>query len=346
MNPALCDLLLEHDEIALLDPASRRLALRAIAIEAGVEDVAAAVTELAEAIDGFGPLSSVMRDPDVTDVLVNGPEEVWVERCGRLELTGVRFSGEVPLADLIERLAGEAGARVDASHPIANARLADGSRLHVALPPAAPGGPLVSIRRFPTRRFGMPDLVVRGMCDPVTAQLLGQAVRDRRNVAISGATGTGKTTLLDALMSEVPADERVVIVEETPELAPGCRHAVSLVARGTNIEGRGEIGLDELVRAALRMRPDRIVFGEVRGPEMLTALDAMSTGHEGSLLTVHARSASGALNRMASLACGGASWLDRASARREVAAAFDLVVHLERSDGSRRIAGILEVEDP
>lgn len=343
MTPRLWDLVLEHDELALFDPAERRLALRELVLEAGVADVAGAIEELEDALEGPGPLSRLMEDPDVTDVMVNGPGEVWVERSGRLERTAVRFADVSALTDLIERLTGPAGARVDASHPIADARLSDGSRLHVVLPPAAPGGPLVSIRRFPRRRFGLDDLVELGMCESATAAGLRAAVAARRNLVVAGATGTGKTTLLDALLGEVSADERVVVVEETPELAAPCPHAVSLVARGVNIEGRGDIGLDELARAALRMRPDRLVIGEVRGPEMLTALDAMSTGHDGSLLTVHARSATGALSRMASLACRGSPRIEHTWALAEITSVVDLVVHLDRCDGRRRIAEVLEV---
>ena len=343
MNRDLMNRVLERDELAALDAAERRLALRALALEAGVEDVAAVVEELADEIDGFGPLSSLMREPGVTDVMVNGPREVWVERNGELELTDVGFGDERTLRGFIDVLAGRSGARVDASQPMASARLRDGSRLHVVLPPVAPGGPLVSIRRFPQRRFDLAGLVARGMLDERQARMLRAWVNERRNIAISGATGSGKTTLLDALVAETPGAERVIVVEETSELSPGCRHAVSLVTRDPNVEGKGEVRLDELARAALRMRPDRIVVGEVRGPEMATALDAMSTGHEGSMLTVHARDAAGALARMASLACRGARWLDRSAALEEVRDCLDVVVHLVRRGGCRQIAEILEL---
>jgi pilus assembly protein CpaF len=342
IDKSVSEMVLANDQIALLDPASRRLALRDIALRAGVADVGATVCELAELVDGFGPLSEVMADAEVTDVLVNGSTSVWVERNGCLEETDVSFATDEKLFDFVERLVGGAGARVDASRPIADARLTDGSRLHVVLPPVAPAGPLLSIRRFPNRRFAMRDLVARGMLERSQADLLIAAVRDRATIAISGATGTGKTTLLEVLVSEISDDERVVLVEETPELAPRCAHFVSVVTRGSNVEGRGHVTLDDLARASLRMRPDRIVFGEVRGSEMTTILDALATGHSGSLLTVHARSGREALDRMAALACRGAPWLSHDRARSEIASVFDVVVQLQRVNGTREVVEILD----
>lgn len=343
MTPDLLDVVFEHDEIAQLDPAERRLALRSLVIDSGCDDVPAAVQGLVDAIDGFGPLSGLMRSPGVTDILVNGPGEVWVERDGRLERTDISFPDPDRLLTLIDVLVGRGGVRVDASRPVADARLSDGSRLHVVLPPVAPQGPLLSIRRFPHRRLSLADLAGRGMVVAHQVERFRTWVAERNNIAISGATGSGKTTLLNALLGEVGDGERVVLVEETPELAPACGHVVSLVARGSNVEGRGELPLPELARAALRMRPDRIVVGEARGPEMLTALDAMTTGHEGSMVTVHARSASGAIQRMATLACRGARWLSRQDAVDEVCEAVDVIVHLTRTEGARRVAEVLEL---
>ena len=340
----LYELVLERDDLAELDPAQRRLALRElVAEEVPQDEVGPCVAHLADTIDGFGPLSALMRDSLVTDVLANGTEPVWVERCGVLEETGVAFSSIDELLSLIDRLLGEAGARVDSARPIADARLRDGSRIHVVLPPVAPDGPLVSIRRFPPARFGLGDLVDRGMLDSPKAALLEALVRDRRSIVISGATGTGKTTLLNALLSAVPDTERVVLVEETPELRPACIHSVSLIARPPNIENSGEVGLASLVRAALRMRPDRIVVGEVRGEEALAALAAMSTGHEGSMVTVHARGPDEALERLVTLALQAGSGASETALQRQVTRALDVVVQLGRDSTGQRV--VLAIED-
>jgi pilus assembly protein CpaF len=343
VNP-LMDLVLEHDELAELDPAQRRLALKSLVTRVvGPEAAAAALPALADAIDGFGPLSALMREEDVTDVLVNGPGEVWVERGGSLQRAEVGWSGEAELRTFIARWLGAAGARADASHPIADARLEDGSRIHVVLPPIAPRGPLVSIRRWPSMGWSLDELVEVGMLDEEDAFLLRTSVVKRRSIAISGSTGSGKTTLMNALLQYVSEDERVVVIEETPELRPRCSHHVSLIARPPNVEGKGAIELDQLVRASLRMRPDRIVVGEVRGREALTALDAMATGHEGSMVTVHARSARDALERLVALSLQAGSAASEESLRARVLRSFDLVAHLERQDGRRVLAELHEV---
>jgi pilus assembly protein CpaF len=284
-----------------------------------------------------------MRDDEVTDVLVNGPFDVWAERKGQLQHTDVSWDDAQQLRAFIERLLARAGARADASQPIADARLDDGSRLHVVLPPLAPAGPLVSIRRFPVSPFSIEDLVRLHMLDEDCAQRLVDAVRDRTTIVISGGTGTGKTTLLNSLLSHIEPAERVVLIEEIPELTPVCAQAVSLVARSANLEGKGEVNLNTLVRAALRMRPDRIVVGEVRGPEAVAALVAMSTGHEGSLVTLHARSATHAIERMTTLALQASPGASETSLRRQVSEAFGLIVHLERSAAGRRVAEIHRV---
>jgi pilus assembly protein CpaF len=281
MRRDLLELVMEHDELAELDPASRRLALRALLLEVSEGDVSSVLSELCDEVDGLGPLSSLMQQAGVTDVLVNGCSEVWVERHGRLERTQARFEGARALRAFIDRVLGAVGAQADASNPVADARLRDGSRIHVVLPPIAPDGPLISIRRFPERAPSLGQLVARGMLRRPEARLLAGLVVDRKTLSISGATGSGKTTLLNALLAEVPVTERVVLIEETPELKPSGPQCVSLVARRPNLEGAGGIDLAYLVRAALRMRPDRIIVGEVRGPEALAALAAMSTGHAG-----------------------------------------------------------------
>lgn len=336
------ELVYESDELAELDPAERRLALRSLVCDAG-GDVSNLVRELADHIDGYGPLSALMADDEVTDVLINRPDEIWVERNGNLERTSVGFSDRDALRDFVEHMLGRAlpPARVDASQPVVDARLPDGSRFHVVVPPLAPDGPLVSIRRFPKSRLTLHELADRGMLSHDQSQLLSASVVARRNIAISGGTGSGKTTLLNALLNEVPPSQRVVVVEETPELGLARAHAVSLVARAENVARVGAIDLVALVRAALRMRPDRIVVGEVRGAEALAAITAMSTGHAGSLLTVHARSASEVIQRLLSLALAARSGASEISLRAQVEGAIEVIAHLERDGlGRRRVAAL------
>lgn len=341
--PDLYELVLEHDDLAELDPAQRRLALRElVAAEVAEDELGSCIANLADAIDGFGPLSKLMRDPLVTDVLVNGIEPVWVERGGSMVVTNVAFSRADELLALIDRLLSATGVRADSARPVAEARLRDGSRIHVVLPPVAPNGPLVSIRRFPATRFRLGDLVDEGMMSSGRATLLETLVRDRRSMAISGATGTGKTTLLNALLGAVPDTERVVLIEETPELRPACMHSVSLIARPPNVENRGEVTLVSLVRAALRMRPDRIVVGEVRGKEALAALAAMSTGHEGSMVTIHARGPDEALERLVTLALQAGSGASELALEHQVTRALDVVVQLGRASDGRRVVTAIE----
>ncbi|HWC15321.1 MAG TPA: ATPase, T2SS/T4P/T4SS family [Actinomycetota bacterium] len=341
MNRALRELVYAHDEIADLDPVERRVALRAIVAEAGVEDLAAAVDAIANDIDGFGPLTALLADEHVTDVLVNGPDHVQVERAGRLEQADVSFLDRDDLCSWCERMVSAHGGRVDTSHPIADVILHDGSRLHVVLPPIAPNGPLVSIRRPARTPYSIDELVALGLMDQPTARRLTDHVHSGASLVVSGATGSGKTTLLDALLQEVPPTERVVSVEELAELRAG-HNRVSLVARQANCEGRGWVPLDELVRAALRMRPDRIVVGEVRGAEALPALWAMSTGHRGSMLTVHARSARDARRRLVDLALASNHAPAEETLAAQVAEAVDVSVHLERRDGRRSVTEVLE----
>lgn len=337
MRPDLLELVLKHDELAELDAAERRLALRDLLARNGsANGIARAVTELADAIDGFGPLTSLMEDDLVSDVLVNGPHEVWVERAGSMVRTPIAFSSTDELLSLIDRLLARAGARADVEHPVADARLEDGSRIHVVLPPVAPYGPLVSIRRFRKAPWTLDDLLAEGMMSRQERVMLAQAVKGRSTIAISGGTGCGKTTLLNALLGEIDSTERVVLIEETQELRPPCEHHVSLLSRVANIEGRGALDVHELVRAALRMRPDRIVVGEARGSEALAALAAMSVGHKGSMVTVHARSAADVVDRLVSLSLQEGSGATEFSLRRQVDMAFDLFVHLDRSDKGRR----------
>ena len=344
MRGNLLDLVLRHDEIAELDTAERRLALRDLLVRnEETTDVASSLDELANAIDGFGPLTDLMEDDEISDVLVNGVGDVWVERSGVIKKVSVGFGDSEELATLIERLLTRSGARVDVERPVADARLADGSRIHVVLPPVAPNGPLVSIRRFRKTAWTLEDLVATGMMSRAEADTLSEAVLSHRSVALSGGTGCGKTSLLNALLGLIGTNERVVLIEETQELRPTCPHHVELLTRAPNIEGKGAIEMQDLVRTALRMRPDRIVVGEVRGPEAAAALGAMSVGHKGSMVTIHARSAGEVVDRFVTLALLAGTGVSELSLRRQVETAFDLIVHLDRTaDGKRRLVEILE----
>ena len=342
MNAELMQLVYDHDELAELDPAARRLALRALLAERAEPDLSTAVRQLADEIDGFGPISDAMRAADITDILINGPHEVWIEIDGSMELIDARFGDHEHLRAWCERMVSAAGGRIDSSWPITDVRLADGSRFHAVLPPVAPDGPLVSIRRFPPQPRSLDDLYSLGFVSATDCACLRNLVAEGSSIAISGATGSGKTTLLNALLLEVAPSERIVVIEELPELRLDGTGAVSLVARGPNPEGRGEVRLDALVRASLRMRPDRIVVGEVRGPEALPALQAMTTGHAGAMLSVHARSASHVPVRLVDLAMGAHGAPSETTLARHVGDALRVVVHIGRRSGVRAIEEIVE----
>lgn len=340
VRPAVREFVLAHDDLADLDVAERRLRLRELLASERVGDLT--LDDVFRDIDGFGPLSELMADDDVTDILVNGPDEVWIERAGALTRTTTSFGSRDELAGYVDRWLGDAGARLDSAHPLADACLADGSRIHAAVPPVAPAGPFVSIRRFPRRPLDMSALVASGMLRDSDAERLRDAVCSGRSIAVSGATGTGKTTLLNALLGLVPPTERVITIEETRELRPS-GHVIALRCREANLEGAGAVPMEVLVRAALRMRPDRIVIGEVRGPEALDACMAFATGHKGSMVSVHAHSSTQAMQRLVGLALGARSGASEGSLARQMRAAFDLVVQLERVQGARRVTAIDDV---
>ncbi len=293
---------------------------------------------------GLGPLEPLLADPAVEEVMVNGPATVYVERGGRIEATGVRFADEEELRNAIERILAPLGRRVDELSPMVDARLADGSRVNVVIPPLALDGPLVSIRRFGARRPGPDELVALGTLTADQRRSLEIAVAARRSVLVSGGTGSGKTTLLNALSSFVAMAERVVTIEDAAELRLQQPHVVRLESRPAGVEGRGEVTIRDLLRNALRMRPDRIVIGEVRGPEALDLLTALNTGHDGALSTVHANSPADALNRLETLALMAGVGLPHAAVAEQVRRGIDLVVHLERrADGGRVVTEIAEV---
>jgi pilus assembly protein CpaF len=294
---------------------------------------------------GLGPLEILLADPLVEEVMVNGPDRVFVERGGRIEATTIGFADEEELRNAIERILAPLGRRVDELSPMVDARLADGSRVNVVIPPLAIDGPAVSIRRFGAERPGPDRLVELGTLDPEQRARLEEAVRARRSILVSGGTGSGKTTLLNALSSFVAAEERVVTIEDAAELRLQQPHVVRLESRPAGVEGRGEVTIRDLLRNALRMRPDRIVIGEVRGPEALDLLTALNTGHDGALSTVHANSPGDAVARLETLALMAGVGLPHEAIAEQVRRGIDLLVHLRRlPDGSRRVTEIAEVE--
>jgi pilus assembly protein CpaF len=306
---------------------------------------------VAERSLGLGPLEPLLADPAVEEVMVNGVGgrvSVWVERHGRIEPTAVAFASEAELRHTIDRILAPLGRRVDEAAPCCDARLADGSRVNVVIPPLALDGPVLTIRRFRRRPLGPDALVAAGTLDARLRDFLRACVRARMTLLVSGGTGSGKTTTLGALASFVPDGERIVTIEDAAELRLAQPHVVRLEARPASLEGRGEVTIRQLVRNALRMRPDRIVVGEVRGGEALDMLGAMTSGHDGSLSTVHAGSPDEALRRVETLALMAGVALPHAAVRTLVASAIDLVVHQRRErDGARRIVAVAEVlRDP
>jgi pilus assembly protein CpaF len=300
--------------------------------------------ELVEEALGLGPLSPLMLDPAVTDILVNGPDEVYVERFGRLEKTDVRFRDRDHIVRLIERLAMRVGRRIDTSWPMADLRLADGSRVNATLPPVSIDGPTLSIRRFGHRRLRSKDLVEKKMLSQEMREFFNFAVRARKNLLICGGTGSGKSTLLGALAEAIPGDERIVTIEDTAELQLDQEHVVRLETRPPNVEGRGEIAARDLLINCLRMRPTRIIVGEVRSGEALDMLQAMNTGHEGGLCTVHSNSARDALSRLETMVLMAGADLPSRAIREQIASAIHIVVYVRRfEDGVRRIATVSEV---
>ena len=317
--------------------------LRAEGDVLGDHTVLAVVTTLRQAYDGAGALGPLLAEAAVSDVLVNGPNEVWVDRGGGLERAPVNLGTAQDLRHLAQRLAARAGRRLDDSVPWVDARLPDGTRLHAVLPPVAPEGPLLSLRVLRATAFTLEDLLAAGSVPADAAAVLRAMVAQRRSFLVTGGTGTGKTTLLATLLGLVPRSERVVLCEDSGELRPDHPHVVRLEARPANVEGAGAVTLRDLVRQALRMRPDRLVVGEVRGAECVDLLAALNTGHEGGCGTVHANAPEGLPARIEALAL--AAGLDRAAVHAQLAAGLDIIVHLARgASGQRRLGavGVLE----
>ena len=302
------------------------------------------VAEVQHETFGLGPIEPLMQDPTVSDILVNGPHEVYVERRGKLQKTGAIFRDDAHLLQVIERIVSAVGRRVDESSPMVDARLKDGSRVNAIIPPLALDGPVLSIRRFAVDPFRMQDLLGFGTLTEQLSEVLRAAVQARLNILVSGGTGAGKTTMLNILSNYIPASERIVTIEDSAELQLQQDHVVRLETRPANVEGSGAVAARDLVRNALRMRPDRIVVGEVRGGEVLDMLQAMNTGHDGSMSTVHANSTRDALSRIETMTLMSGLALPMRAMRDYIASALDLVIQLARlSDGTRKLVRVTEV---
>lgn len=325
---------LDRDSLA---DAARRL----LPVEAPLAD-AAVVGSVVDTLIGLGPIEPLLRDSEISDVLVNRFDDVWVERHGRLEPSPVRFANHAAVTAAVERVIAPLGLRIDRASPAVDARLPDGSRLHAAIPPIALDGPMLAVRRFTEAVGTLEALEARSAIDATGVELLRTAVREKKNLLVAGPTGAGKTTLLNVLSREIPSEERVVTVEDAAELRLS-GHVVRLEARPANTEGAGRIGIEELVRHALRLRPDRLIVGEVRGAEAFDLISAMTTGHAGSMATVHAGDAHEALWRIETLALAGGRHAAAKTVRRLLLGAIDLLVRVGRDAGVRRVVGIYSV---
>jgi pilus assembly protein CpaF len=318
-----------------------------LAIETGLsrEDRQRLEEEIGDDTLGHGPLERFLADPTVSEVMINGPGEIWVEREGRLELTPMRFTDDSHLRRIINKIVAQVGRRIDESSPMVDARLPDGSRVNAIIPPLSLSGPLVTVRKFTKNRLSLADFARMGTLTEESIEFLRRCIQAELNILISGGTGSGKTTLLNAMSGAIPEGDRIVTIEDAAELELHQRHTLRLEARPANIEGEGQVSIRDLVRNSLRMRPDRIIVGEVRGAEALDMLQAMNTGHDGSLTTLHANTPRDALSRVETMVLMAGYDLPVRAIRQQVAAALDLIVHLERlQDGTRKVTAVTEVQ--
>src|SRR5579863_3771512 len=302
------------------------------------------IEELKNEVLGLGPLEPLLRDDDITDILVNGHAHVYVEKFGKLHPTEVAFHDDQHLMMIIDRIVSRVGRRVDESSPMVDARLPDGSRINAIIPPLALDGPSLSIRRFGKRRYSIDDLVAKDSITPECVEFLKTLVKARLNILVCGGTGSGKTTMLNCLSAFIPVDERIVTIEDSAELSLQQPHVVRLETRPANVEGKGEITQRDLVKNSLRMRPDRIVVGEVRSSEVFDMLQAMSTGHDGSIATIHANNPREGLGRLEMMMLLSGVQIPQRAMRQQIASALNIIVHVSRlSDGSRKVMRISEI---
>lgn len=344
LGPRLYDPHLEESELAGKVRQTLQTVMSSEETPLSQSDRARIAQEVSDEILGHGPIEPLLRDAEITEIMVNGPDSIYIERDGKIFPVDAQFTNEGHLRRVIERIVGRIGRRIDESSPMVDARLPDGSRVNAVVAPIALDGALLTIRKFAADPFTDRDLIAFGTMSPVVREFLFACVRGRRNIIISGGTGSGKTTTLNVLSSFLPDDERIVTIEDAAELQLHQDHVLRMESRPANIEGRGEVTIRELVRNALRMRPDRIIVGEVRDKAALDMLQAMNTGHDGSITTVHANSARDSLSRLETMVLMGGVELPVRAIREQVAGAIDLIIQQARlKDGSRRITQITEV---
>jgi pilus assembly protein CpaF len=345
LGPILYDKRLSEDELRRRVHDRLQAALAKEKAPLSAADKAQLIQDVSDDILGYGPIDQLLGDPDITEVMVNGPDKVFVERHGKIESTGTTFVDETHLRRIIDKIVGQVGRRIDEASPMVDARLPDGSRVNAIVHPLAIGGPFLTIRKFAVDPFQVEDLINFGTLSRQTAAFLESCVLGRLNIVVSGGTGTGKTTTLNVLSSFIPDDERIVTVEDAKELQLHQEHVLPLEARPPNIEGKGQVTIRDLVRNALRMRPDRIVVGEVRGGEALDMLQAMNTGHDGSITTVHSNSPRDTLARVETMTLMSGFDLPVRAIREQMSSALELIVHLTRlRDGTRRVTHVTEVQ--
>ena len=345
LGPILYDKRLSEDDLRRRVHEQLHAALAQERAPLSAADKAQLIQDVSDDILGYGPIDRLLKDDEVSEVMVNGPEAVYVERAGRIERTDASFVDETHLRRIIDKIVSQVGRRIDEAVPMVDARLPDGSRVNAVIHPLAVGGPFLTIRKFSKDPYQIDDLIRFGTLNAHAARFLQACVVGRLNIIVSGGTGTGKTTTLNVLSSFIPADERIITVEDAKELQLHQEHVLSLEARPPNIEGKGQVTIRDLVRNCLRMRPDRVVVGECRGGEALDMLQAMNTGHDGSLTTIHSNSPRDTLARIETMTLMAGFDLPVRAIREQMASALDLIVHLTRlRDGTRRITHITEVQ--
>ncbi len=344
LGPTLYDAQMDERELDTRVRQTLQTVIEAEDAPLSASDRSRIASEVADEILGHGPLEALLRDPEVSEIMVNGPSQIYVERAGRLHPVDVAFADEAHLRRTIDKIVARIGRRVDEASPMVDARLPDGSRVNAVVPPIALDGSTLTIRKFAADPYTAEDLIGFGTMNEPVAELLAACVRGRLNILISGGTGSGKTTTLNVLSSFIPSDERIVTIEDAAELQLHQQHVLRMEARPSNVEGRGEVSVRDLVRNALRMRPDRIIVGEVRDGAALDMLQAMNTGHDGSITTLHANSPRDSLARLETMVLMAGMDLPARAIREQTASAVDLIVHQSRlKDGTRRISHLTEV---